>query len=512
MKKKVYVALTLWLCSVGAGGAQAENRWAVVIGISTYQNSRANLAYTAKDALAMHDILLTNSAFPKSNIRLLLNEQATKANITKTFSEWLPAHVAAGDLVVIYYSGHGFNGYGFDPKAQADGQGKYLAPYDIDISSVAHACQTGVKTNAIAQWLGKLRSDNIVIFDSCYSGGGIKGMLTFGTPKSLDELLPRPEGIKALPAETAREDVVGLTPNITFLAACLSMQRAWEDPDLKQSVFTYYFVKGLKGAADVDGDGAIAISEAFEYTQRQIANNPKWGPIQQPELKLRKDLVLTSLMPVASMAAEIPTPAPVSILKVTPPPMPPPPTPPTTPSKPPVVRVKPPPLPSKPPVMRMKPTPTPNPPPAQPAPVRKIKVDLWFDVLQADGSMKPGLENKTYRTGETLQVSFRAAQDCYLFVFNIDQQGNIHHVYPANAQAEESVWVKGNQNYPIQGKLDAIVGEERFYAVAAERPFNLTQEVLPEVYREFQAKDLQLEAMNDLQLPLSYATMHLRHQ
>ena len=500
MKKNFYFALTLWICLTGDLIARAENRWAVVIGISTYQNPRANLEYTVEDARAMYDILITNSYFSKQNIRLLLNDQATKANITQVLGEWLPTHVASGDLVMIYYSGHGFNGYGFDPKDEAEGQGKYLAPYDIDISSFDRACQTGVRTNEIAKWLGKLLSDNIVIFDSCYSGGGIKSVFAPGTPKSLDYLLPRREGTKSLPAETMREDLAGLTKNITFLAACLSTQRAWEDPDLKQSVFTYYLVKGLKGDADLDGDGAISISEAFTYTQRQIANNPKWGPIQQPEIKLRKDLVLVSFTPPTQIAAEVLTPTPISIPTATP-------TPPITPA----VRIKLTPTPL-PPVVPIKLPPTPNSPPILPAQIGKIKVDLWFDILQADGTVKPGIENENYRSGETLKLSFRAAQDCYLFVFNIDQKGNIHHIYPSDPQADESVRVEGNQIHRIRGTLDNIVGEERFYAVASEQPFSLSQDVLPEVYREFHTKNLQVGEMKDLKIPLSYATISLKHR
>ena len=39
--------------------AHAENRWAVIIGISEYQDQRANLQFTADDAKAIYHVLST---------------------------------------------------------------------------------------------------------------------------------------------------------------------------------------------------------------------------------------------------------------------------------------------------------------------------------------------------------------------------------------------------------------------------------------------------------------------
>jgi len=491
---KRFIWFFILFCVVWGQMAQAENRWAVVIGISTYQDSRATLKYTAKDAMTIYDILSTNEYFPKQNIHLLLDEQATQANITRAFRDWLPDRAVSGDIVVIYYSGHGFPGPDIDPKDEADNRDEYLAPYDINLSNPQTIVQSGVRDDLIADWLGKLSSDNIVIFDSCYSGGGIKSILTSGTPKSLEHLLPFQSGTKSLPTTGGmRQELSGLSQRVTFLAASLPSQRSWKDPDLKQSVFTYYLARGLQGNADMNGDGNISVSEAFNYTQQQIASDQKWGHLQQPVIELKKDLVLVSLEPPVQIADTEPTAAPTSIPTVTPMPTPTP-----------IVSIEPTPNPI--------PTPTPKPTSASPIQVGKIKVDLWFDIIQANGTVKPGVENEEYRSGEILKLSFRAAQDCYLFAFNIDQNGNVYNIHPTDSQADASVRVEGNRIYRVRGTLDKIVGEERFYVVASEHPFSLSQDVLPEVLREFRAKNLQVGQMKDLKIPLSYATTGLKHR
>ena len=36
-------------------------------------------------------------------------------------------------------------------------------------------------------------------------------------------------------------------------------------PEKKHGLFTYFFLKGLQGAADLDGDGAVTVSEMERY-------------------------------------------------------------------------------------------------------------------------------------------------------------------------------------------------------------------------------------------------------
>ena len=62
-----------------------DNSWALIIGINKYENVQ-KLDFAADDAIAMRDILIKSFNFPEDNVTILLNEEATKDNIIKEFS------------------------------------------------------------------------------------------------------------------------------------------------------------------------------------------------------------------------------------------------------------------------------------------------------------------------------------------------------------------------------------------------------------------------------------------
>ncbi len=446
--------------------AQAKNRWAVIIGIEEYQDSRLNLEYTEDDATAMYQVLSTKENIPEQNIHFLLNEKATKAAISKAFRDWLPEHVKPGDFVVVYYSGHGIQGPDRNPKDEQDNEDEYLVPYDFDISSLETTAETGVRDDLIAEWLGKLPSDTVVIFDSCYSGGGIK-MISKGTPRNPYALLPRLKMVKSTspnvsPPEGMQKEFSGLSEHITFLASCQPYQSAQEYLGLKHGIFTYYLIKGLQGAADQNNDGQIFVSEAFRYTEQQMSSDARTEVSkQQPLIWTKRDNVFVFVTPSDRTPAGEATPT--SIPKSAP-------------------------------------------------DSEKIQVDLWFDILEADGTVTPGIENKEYQSGAIIRLSFKVTQNCYLFVFNIDQDGEAYNFHPVDPEADESVPAEKDRVYSVQAKLDEVLGEERFYAIASERPFSLSQDVLSAVDKEFQARGLKIDGMKELNLPFPYATISFKHR
>ena len=57
-----------------------DNSYALIIGIDKYENVQP-LNYAVKDAETIQDILVNTFDFPKDNVRLLKNEEATLINI-----------------------------------------------------------------------------------------------------------------------------------------------------------------------------------------------------------------------------------------------------------------------------------------------------------------------------------------------------------------------------------------------------------------------------------------------
>ena len=62
--------------------------------------------------------------------------------------------------------------------------------------------------------------------------------------------------------------------SITVFYASNTTQLAYEHPDHTSSMFTYYLLKGLKGAAD-NGDKKVTISELHNYVLKNVEDSTK---------------------------------------------------------------------------------------------------------------------------------------------------------------------------------------------------------------------------------------------
>ena len=82
-----------------------DNSWALIIGIDKYENIQ-RLHYAVDDAESIKDILINSFGFPVDNVSILINEEATKQNIIKSFSK-ITKNAKSNDRVIIFFAGHG---------------------------------------------------------------------------------------------------------------------------------------------------------------------------------------------------------------------------------------------------------------------------------------------------------------------------------------------------------------------------------------------------------------------
>ena len=85
MKKFLFLVLITFSFAISTDDIY-DNSWALIIGIDKHENAR-DLNYAVKDAESIQDILVNIFNFPKSNITLLKNEDATKQSIIQVLSE-----------------------------------------------------------------------------------------------------------------------------------------------------------------------------------------------------------------------------------------------------------------------------------------------------------------------------------------------------------------------------------------------------------------------------------------
>nr|MDQ2732475.1 caspase family protein [Armatimonadota bacterium] len=106
MRVHPFIPVVILAALCQPAGARAEgSTWALLVGCGKFRNTFISpLKYPGADAQAIHDALVDPKlgAVPASHIKLLVDDDATAANINDAVDNFLKAKVAAGDHVVIF--------------------------------------------------------------------------------------------------------------------------------------------------------------------------------------------------------------------------------------------------------------------------------------------------------------------------------------------------------------------------------------------------------------------------
>ena len=240
--------------------AARKNAYALVIGIEQYQQGLPKADFAARDAQVTKDYLIKVMGYQEENVVLLINERATKTGVEKYAEHWLPNHVEKDTSVFVYFSGHG----SANPKTGD----AYLVPYDGDPAFVD---ATGYSLKRLYEQLGKLPAREIVVLlDSCFSGAGGRSVIAEGM---------RPMGLSI-------ENPVLAGNKTVVLAASSGTQVSSTFKAQGHGLLTYYFLKGLRGEADVNKDGSVDLSEVFAYVKPQVERTARrdFNNEQTPQL------------------------------------------------------------------------------------------------------------------------------------------------------------------------------------------------------------------------------------
>jgi hypothetical protein len=229
----------------------------------------------------MRDYLMKMFGVKEGNIVLLRN--ATKGQMEDALggvagiqgSRLYKMCKAGKSDVFVYYAGHGAPG-------TTDRQG-YLVPIDANPSNLETG---GYPIDQLYRNLGQLESRNIfVATDACFSGMSQNGALFTGVS---------PIGIQVHPQAAIANSVV-------ITAASGTQFATWNDAQ-KHGMLTYYLLRGLKGAADKNRDGAITALELEDFlTDRSegvpyASRNSRAGQEQTPQVFTQdKNKVITRI-------------------------------------------------------------------------------------------------------------------------------------------------------------------------------------------------------------------------
>jgi len=253
---------------------EGGTRHGLVVGIETYRDSRLNLRCACVDAKAVYDLMTDPDCgmFPKDNVRLLLDADATRDNIWRGLSH-LRRNAAENDTVWIYYAGHGA------PEESST----YWVTYDADVDDLYG---TGLSNDQISRVLNDMRARNVTVFlDCCHAAA-----------TSVQKNPTR----AALTAEQVFASYKG-RGRIT-ISSSDGKEKSVELGDVGHGAFTYFLEKGLRGEADADHDGVVCADELWRYLRGKVKEaSAKAGNPQTPVLlgEMTHELPLT-LNPIAT--------------------------------------------------------------------------------------------------------------------------------------------------------------------------------------------------------------------
>ncbi len=234
-------------------GSKARNRWAVVIGISDYQDPEIpDLKYADKDARAVYDFLRSPEAglggIPADHIQLLVNDQATSRNMRSALLTFLRKSTD-DDVIFIYIAGHGAP----DPQRPQD---LYILTYDTELKDLA---ATAMPMEVVNEAINKAYAYNkVLVTDACHSAG-----VGMGDTRSVNV-----NQINQLFLDHINSSSGGFVAFTASEANQLSEEGSrWGGG---HGVFTYYFLQGLRGAADDNHDHVVTLGEVMEYTRDRV--------------------------------------------------------------------------------------------------------------------------------------------------------------------------------------------------------------------------------------------------
>jgi hypothetical protein len=235
-----------------------SQRWAVIIGISNYKDSRIpSLHYADADAVSFYEWIVSPSGgrIPPSRVKLLINENATVTDIKDALYNWLSQPLEE-DVIVIYFAGHG------SPQSPDNPENLFLLPYDTDYQNLATTAfpMWDIET-ALHRFIKARRV--IVIADACHSGG---------VGERFDIARRADRGLKLNPISSALQNLSIVGEGICVISASDDKQFSQEGQQWGEGhgVFTFFLLKGLKGEADYSRDGRVTLGELIPYLSEKV--------------------------------------------------------------------------------------------------------------------------------------------------------------------------------------------------------------------------------------------------
>ncbi len=229
---RVNVVLALLFCVATALTSQraeaAVRRFAVLIGNNQGASVEMPLRYAESDAERMAAVFRELGGVQPADLVVLTgeSEDTVRRTLITTNARISEAQNVPGTevMLTVYYSGH------------ADGEALHLGDTFFSLTELSELVR------------GSPAKVRLLIVDACRSG-----------------TLTRVKGGRVVPAFDVAEQESLRGEGMALLTASAAGEDAQESDTIGGSFFTHALVSGLRGAADRNHDGAVALDEIYAY-------------------------------------------------------------------------------------------------------------------------------------------------------------------------------------------------------------------------------------------------------
>ncbi|NEQ96608.1 MAG: DUF4384 domain-containing protein [Cyanothece sp. SIO2G6] len=157
---------------------------ALLVGINSYatEHNWNPLRGCVNDVLMQQELLVHRFGFKHSDIQILTDADATRANMVAAFEEHLIKQARPGDVVVFHYSGHGSRVVDPTPFSDDPFNSTFVSvdsPLPADFATAPRVEVNDIMGQTLFLLMSSLQTEQVTaVLDSCHSGGGKRGVLT----------------------------------------------------------------------------------------------------------------------------------------------------------------------------------------------------------------------------------------------------------------------------------------------------------------------------------------------
>lgn len=214
----------------------------IAIGVGAFRDQAMPARkFAAHDAEVMGGYFNRVLGIPPQQVKVVIDNQGLKDDLVEVFEQWLPKQSTSQQTAYIYVSGRAL----VDPETGAVS----LLPYDGSVTATSRLFSLARLQRALSR--ASLKQAVLMLDLSL-------------------EPLPGALPGRAVPPQWTQQIAEGDSNRLLTIVGNSALQEAQAYQPGQHGLFTYFLLKGLRGAADLDKNGTVLTGELCAYVHGQV--------------------------------------------------------------------------------------------------------------------------------------------------------------------------------------------------------------------------------------------------